>query len=212
MRLIIVDDHNLFREGLAVILQQEADIEVVGLAGSVQEAVESTLKLEPDIVLMDFSLPDGSGAEAALQIVQENPGCKIIFLTMSDADEDLLAAVRSGAVGYLMKNMSPPKLVAALRSVARGESALSRAMTLRVMQELARTKASEPERDPALGKLTRREIEILAHLASGKGNQEIARELVISENTVKYHVHSILGKLDLKDRNEAAAFAREHGI
>lgn len=212
MRIIIVDDHNLFREGLAAILQQEADIQVVGLVGSVQEAVETSRMMKPDIVLMDFSLPDGSGAEAAYQIIQNDPACKIIFLTMSDADEDLLAAVRSGAVGYLMKNMSPSKLVAALRSVVRGESALSRAMTLRVMQELARTKAPALAGDPALGKLTRREIDVLVGLANGKSNLEIASELVISENTVKYHVHSILDKLNLKNRSEAAEFALEHGI
>jgi DNA-binding NarL/FixJ family response regulator len=212
MRIIIVDDHNLFREGLAAIIRQEAGIEVVGLAGSVQEAVEKTLQLRPDVVLMDFSLPDGSGADATRKIIQEFPGCKIVFLTMSDQDEDLLAAVRSGAVGYLMKNLSPSKLVAALRSVMHGESALSRTMTLRLMEELSRTKQPEAAGDPALGKLTTREKDVLLELATDKSNQEIATQLFISENTVKYHVHSILDKLKLKDRVEAGKFAREHGV
>lgn len=212
MRIVIVDDHNLFREGLAAIIRQEADIDVVGMAGSVHEAVDAVRDLKPDIVLMDYTLPDGSGVEATLKIIQDHPNCKVVFMTMSDRDEDLLAAIRSGAVGYLMKNMSPSKLVAALRSVQRGESALSRSMTLRVMQELSRTKEPEQAGDPALAKLTRREKDILVALTTGISNKEIAAQLFISENTVKYHVHSILGKLNLPDRKAATQFAIEHGV
>lgn len=212
MKIIIVDDHNLFREGLSAILQQEPDFEVCGLAGSVQEALAAIRLHKPDIVLMDFNLPDGTGADATTRILQEDPDCKVIFITMSDRDEDLIKAVRSGAVGYLMKNLSPSKLVAAIRSVYRGESALSRIMTLRLMEELARTKETEPAGDPVFGRLTPREKEILISLAAGKSNQEIARQFVISANTVKYHVHSILEKLGVKDRREAARFAQEHGI
>jgi DNA-binding NarL/FixJ family response regulator len=163
-------------------------------------------------VLMDFNLPDGTGAEATEKILQDHPNCKIVFMTMSERDDDLLAAVRAGAVGYLLKNMTPSKLVDTLRVVQQGESALSRSMTLRVMQELARIKAPESIAEPALGKLTRREIEILAEMTAGKSNKEISKYLYISENTVKYHVHSILEKLHLEDRKEAARFAREHGI
>ena len=212
MRIIIVDDHNLFREGLAAIIQQEVDIEVVGSVGTVREAVDVVRALRPDIVLMDFILPDGTGADATRKIIQDDPSCKVVFMTMSDKEEDLLVAIRSGAVGYLMKNITPSKLVAALRSVQRGESALSRSMTLQLMKEFSRTEAPEPSRDPVLGRLTQREKEVLAEIASGKSNQEIARHLVISENTVKYHVHSILEKLDLQDRKEVARFAREHGL
>lgn len=212
MRIMIVDDHNLFREGLAAIIRQEPDIEVVGMVGTVQEAVEAVRQLRPDIVLMDFILPDGTGADATRQIVQDDSDCKIVFMTMSDKDEDLLAAIRSGAVGYLMKNISPSKLVAALRSVQKGESALSRSMTLRLMKEFSQTQAPEPSLDPALGKLTPREKDVLAELATGKSNLEIAHQLFISENTVKYHVHSILDKLNLPDRKEAARFARQHGL
>lgn len=212
MRIFIVDDHNLFREGLAAILQQEADIEVVGLAGNVQEAIEAVSLLKPSIVLMDFSLPDGTGADATRTIIQDYPDCKVVFMTVSDRDEDLWTAIRSGAVGYLMKNMSPSKLVAALRSVHKGESALSRSMTLRLMREFSRTKEPEPAGDPTMGALTQREREILVEIAAGKSNNEIARQLFISENTVKYHVHSLLEKLNLRNRKEAAKFAREHGI
>jgi two-component system NarL family response regulator len=212
MKLIIVDDHVLFREGLAAIIRLEPDIEVAGLVGSVQEAVEMVGTVKPDIVLMDFSLPDGTGVDATRKVLQQHPDCKIIFLTMSDSDENLFAAIRSGAKGYLLKNMSPSKLVTTLRSVQQGESALSRSMTLRLMEELSRTK--EPERlgDAALANLTRRELDILAELALGKTNQEIAHQLYLSVNTVKYHVHSILGKLNLSTRREAAIFAKRHGI
>ena len=212
IKIIIVDDHVLFREGLAYIIRLEADMEVVGLVGTVQEAVESVGALKPDIVLMDFSLPDGTGAEATSKIINEHPNIKIIFLTMSESDENLFAAIRSGAKGYLLKNMSPSKLMASLRSVQKGESALSRSMTLRLMEELSRTKEPERVGDAALAKLTRREQDVLVGLAAGKTNKEIASQLYLSENTVKYHVHSILEKLNLPDRRAAARFASEHGV
>ena len=212
IRLVIVDDHALFREGLASIIQVEPDIKVSGLAGTVQEAVEVVRTLKPDIVLMDFSLPDGTGADATRMVLKEHPDCKIIFLTMSENDENLFAAVRSGARGYLLKNMSPSKLVTTIRSVQRGESALSRSMTLRLMEELSRTKDPERLEDQWLEKLTQREKDVLHVLATGKTNKEIANHLFVSENTVKYHVHSILEKLNLPNRKAAAAFAKEHGI
>ena len=161
---------------------------------------------------MDFSLPDGTGADATRRIISVHPNCKIIFLTMSDSDENLFAAIRSGAKGYLLKNMSPSKLVATLRSVQKDESALSRSMTLRLMEELSRTKIPERQGDAALAQLTSREMDVLVELETGKSNREIADHLYISENTVKYHVHSILKKLNLSDRRDVADFAREHGI
>ena len=209
MKIIIVDDHVLFREGLAAIIRSESDIEVIGQAGTVQEAIEIVRELKPEMVLMDFGLPDGTGADATRTILTEHPECKIIFLTMSEEDEDLFAAIRSGAKGYLLKNMHPSKLISTLRSVQKGESALSRSMTMRLMEELART--TEPPR-PGDPTLTRRELEVLRELASGLSNQEIAERLFISENTVKYHVHSILEKLNLSDRRDAALYAREHGL
>lgn len=212
MKLIIVDDHILFREGLAAIIQKEPDIDVVGLVGSVQETVDLVQRVKPDVVLMDFNLPDGTGADATLKVIQEHPECKIIFLTMSDNDENLFAAVRSGAKGYLLKNMSPSKLIATLRSVQEGESALSRSMTLRLMEELSRTKEPEHLGDPSLANLTRREMDVLLLLTKGITNKDIANQLFLSENTVKYHVHSILEKLNLPNRRAAAKFAKEHGI
>lgn len=210
MKVVIVDDHVLFREGLASIIRPERDIEVVGMAGTVSEAIELAGNVKPDLILMDFSLPDGTGAEATRQILEKHPKCKIIFLTMSEEDEHLFAAIRSGAKGYLLKNMRPPKLIATLRSVQQGESALSRSMTLRLMEELARTE--EAPRQSGEPTLTRRELEVLRELSAGLSNLEIAERLFISENTVKYHVHSILDKLGLSDRRDAAAYAREHGL
>jgi DNA-binding NarL/FixJ family response regulator len=209
MKIVIVDDHVLFREGLAAIIRSESDIEIVGQAGNVREAIEMIEVLKPDMVLMDFGLPDGTGADATRTILQEHPDCKVVFLTMSEHDEDLFAAIRSGAKGYLLKNMRPAKLVSSLKAVQQGESALSRSMTLRLMEELARTKEPPRALEPTL---TRRELEVLREVASGRSNLEIAERLFISENTVKYHVHSILEKLSLSDRRDAALYAREHGL
>jgi two-component system, NarL family, nitrate/nitrite response regulator NarL len=209
IRLLIVDDHALFREGLASIIRSEPDIEVAGLAGSVREAREIAAQIRPDMILMDFSLPDGTGADATRQILTEVPASKIVFLTMSEDDDNLFDAIRSGAKGYLLKNMQPSKLVVALRSVQNGESALSRSMTMRLMEELSRTKKAET---PVDATLTMREVDVIRALASGLSNAEIAAQLFISENTVKYHVHSALGKLGLSDRKQLAAYARERGF
>lgn len=210
MKILLVDDHVLFREGLASIIRSEPDIEIAGLAGTVREAVEMAGRLKPDIILMDFTLTDGSGADATLLILAAQPDSRIIFLTMSEEDEDLFAAIRSGAKGYLLKDMHPSKLVTAIRSVYKGESALSRSMTLRLMNELSHTrKADNFQASPTL---TRRELDVLRAIATGKTNHEIGDELFLSENTVKYHVHSILEKLHLKDRREAVGYARERGL
>src|SRR5215208_108488 len=134
MKIIIVDDHVLFREGLAAIMRPEPDIEIAGMAGTVREAVELVETVKPELILMDFSLPDGTGADATRSILAKQPTCKIVFLTMSEEDDDLFAAIRSGARGYLLKNMRPAKLISSLRSVQQGESAISRSMTLRLME------------------------------------------------------------------------------
>jgi two-component system NarL family response regulator len=209
IRLFVVDDHILFREGLIAIVRSVPDVEVVGQAGSVNEAIELIQTIKPDIVLMDFGLPDGTGADATRMILRNYPECKIVFLTMSEEDDDLFEAIRSGAKGYLLKNLHPTKLISTLRSVQQGESALSRTMTLRVMEELSRTRKAEY---PVEITLTRREIDILRAVAAGLSNQDIANHLFITENTVKYHVHSILEKLKLSSRKEAAAYARTHGL
>lgn len=209
IKLVVVDDHILFREGLIAIVRSASDVEVVGQAGSVSEAIELVRTVKPDIILMDFGLPDGTGADATRAILKEHPECKIVFLTMSEDDENLFDAIRSGARGYLLKNLHPTKLISTLRSVQQGESALSRTMTLRVMEELSRTRKTEY---PAEVTLTHREIDVLRAVATGLSNHDIANHLFITENTVKYHVHSILEKLKLSSRKEAAAYARKHGL
>ena len=150
IKLVIVDDHTLFSEGLASILRSQPDIEVSGVAEFVKEAIDVIDSSKPDIVLMDFSLPDGTGAEATRMVLNKHPECKIIILTMSDNDDNLIAAIRAGAKGYLLKNLSPSKLVVTIRSVHHGESALSRTMTLRLMEELSRTKETDQIADISL--------------------------------------------------------------
>jgi len=212
MKIILVDDHVLFREGLAAIIRSEPDIEIAGLAGSVHEAIELARRVKPDVILMDHGMPDGTGVDATRVIMKDQPQCKIVFLTVSEQDVDLIAAVRSGAKGYLLKNMRPAKLIQALRAVQNGESALSRSMTLRVMEELSHTKETEKPSNSLIDKMTTRELEVLRELVTGKNDIEIANRLFISENTVKYHVHSILEKLGMPDRKAAAAYAIQSGL
>jgi DNA-binding NarL/FixJ family response regulator len=207
MRIMIVDDHVLFREGLAGLLNSEPDMSVVAQAGSVREAILQAYEQQPDVVLMDFSLPDGSGDEASDAILQKLPDCKIVFLTVYEADDKLLAAVRSGAKGYLLKNVPISKLVNSLRGLQEGEAVLSRKMTTRLMAELSRDRPLD-ESKKNLALLSDRELDVLRELLSGASNREIAQKLYISENTVKHHMHSILSKLEVHNRREAVDLAR----
>ena len=212
MRILIVDDHILFREGLTSLLRSQNDMDVVGECGSVHEAVDMASQVRPDVVLMDFSLPDGTGLEATRAILIQLPQTQIIFLTVHDNDERMISAMRAGAKGYLLKNLSVNKLLASLRALERGEAAISRVMMARVLQEFSQP-SPPPVTDPSpLVGLTSREIEVLQELADGITNQEIATRLFISENTVKNHIHNILEKLGLHNRREAIDFARKHGL
>ena len=211
-KILVVDDHVLFREGLVSLLKSQPDFCVVGEAGSVREAITKAHELAPDIILMDFSLPDGTGAEAVENILAGRPDTKIVFLTVHETDEVLFASIRSGAKGYLLKNLTASMLLESLRGMARGEAPISRTMTTRVLEEFSRGKASYRKLDSALQQLTPREMEVLREIASGASNSEIASHLFISINTVKNHIHNILEKLNLKDRRELAAFARQHGV
>lgn len=212
MRVLIVDDHILFREGLVGLLRSQSDMEVIGECGTVREAVETALHAKPDVILMDYSLPDGTGVEATHEILAALPDTSIIFLTVHDNDERMITAMRSGARGYLLKNLSVNKLLASLRALERGEAAISRVMMKRVLEEFAQsTPPVSQEPSPLIG-LTSREIEVLQELADAITNQEIANRLYISENTVKNHVHNILEKLNLSNRREAIEFARKNGL
>jgi two-component system NarL family response regulator len=211
-KVILVDDHIMFREGLANILKSQADFQVIGQAGTAQEAVELVRKLSPDLVLMDFGLPDASGIEATQNIMAEKPNTIIIFLTVYDTDQILFAAIRSGAKGYLLKSQSSAQLLESLRAIEKGEVAISLAMVKDILDEFTRQGTPSDASHSKLSKLTLREFEILKELTSGSSNLEIAQHLSISENTVKNQIHGILTKLNVKNRHEAIWFARQHGI
>jgi len=209
-RILVVDDHPLFRSGLVSLLNGQPDFLVVGVAGTLEESVNKTLELKPDLVLMDFILPDGDGLEATQIILALRPETRIVFLTIHETDELLFSAIRSGAKGYLLKNISVKKMLQLLRGLSSGEAAITLKMASRILEEFARQEWRTPEGDPAFEQLTTRELEILKIIASGATNREIAARLFISENTVKNHVHSILEKLKLHNRREAAYLAARY--
>ena len=209
-RILIVDDHVILREGVVSLLEAQPDFSIIGEAGTVAEAISMAAKLNPDLVLMDYGLPDGTGLEATTAILKVQPETKIVFLTVHQDDEELFSAIRSGARGYLPKNISGSEMVRQLRGLARGDAAMSSDIVGRILAEFARS--PEPVKDGAFEQLTRRELEVLQEVARGATNREIADKLYISVNTVKNHVHHILEKLDVSDRREAARRAAEHGL
>jgi DNA-binding NarL/FixJ family response regulator len=212
MKLLLVDDHLLFREGLSSLLSAQPDMNIVGVCGTVADAVADASTLKPDVVLMDFTLPDGTGLDATRAILAEQPETTIVFLTVHEDDERLFAAIRLGAKGFLPKNISTGELVSYVRGVVRGNAAITPNTTARVMKELSRTDPHRSAPDPAVAELTPRELEVLREVETGAANQDIADRLFISERTVKNHVSNILRKLKLRNRYEAAKFARKHGL
>jgi len=208
--VLVVDDHVLFRDGLVSLFRSTSDFHVVDQAGSVKEGVEKAFYHKPDIILMDFSLPDGTGLDATRAILEELPDCKIIFLTVFETDKNLLAAIRLGAKGYMLKNVSSSSLISSLRALAQGEIAMSRKMMSKVL-EFSRTMPLPPSND-LIAKLSPREIDILCELQDGASNTEIARKLYLAENTVKHHIHSILEKLEVENRRQAGEIARQMGV
>lgn len=212
-KILVIDDHILFREGLMSLFRFADDFEVVGGAGGVFEGIEQARVHKPDIILMDFSLPDGTGLEATRAILAQLPNCKIVFLTVYETDEKLFAALRTGAKGYMMKSVGSSELLASLRAVVRGERAVSRKMMSSILDEF--TNNSQPnnsEDEKLLARLSPREVDILCELESGDTNLEIAQRLFLSENTVKHHIRSVLDKLELENRREAAQFARKNEV
>lgn len=209
-RILVIDDHVLFRDGLVSLFRSTPDFQVVDQAGSVKEGIEKAFHHRPDIILMDFSLPDGTGLDATRAILEELPDCKIIFLTVFETDESLLTAIRLGAKGYMLKNVSSSSLIASLRALAQGEIAMSRKMMSRVL-EFSRSMPVPPTND-RLNKLSPRELDILYELQDGASNMEIAQRLYLSENTVKHHIHSILEKLGVENRRQAGMIAKQLGV
>jgi DNA-binding NarL/FixJ family response regulator len=212
IRVLIVDDHVLFREGLAGIINAQEDMRVIGEAGDGLEAIVKAAQLKPDLVLLDIEMPAIDGVEAAAQIRQENPKVVIVMLTVRDDHAKLFQAIKSGAQGYLLKNIRSADLVEMLRGALRGEAALSPLMAANVLEEfrrLSRKVNSKPGEE--LVELTQREQEVIDLIATGKSDKEIAEILTISLHTAKSHVRNILAKLQANNRREAAAIAREQG-
>ena len=206
IRVLVVDDQQLFRRGLTMLLAVEPGLEVVGEAG---DGVEGTVLAEtaaPDVILLDVRMPKRSGIEACLAIKQSVPSAKIIMLTVSDEEADLYESVKNGASGYLLKDSSIEEVAQAIRVVNEGQSLISPSMAVKLIDEFKQM--SRPERDHASGlRLTDRELEVLRLVAKGMNNREIAKELFISDNTVKNHVRNILEKLQLHSRMEAVMYA-----
>ena len=204
MKILIVDDHILFREGIASLFAGQPDLTVIGQANCVQEAVAMAGELQPDLILMDFTMPDGTGLDATRAILKTQPAMKILFLTVHENDEMLFEAIRMGAVGYLLKNVSVLDMLKQIRSIQQGEAALMPGMTRKILNEFARRSDTQPHSPAELQTLSVRELEVLDQLAGGATNREIAQRLYISENTVRNHVHSILTKLKLQNRTQLA--------
>jgi DNA-binding NarL/FixJ family response regulator len=210
IRLLIVDDQALFREGLRTLLSVQPGVEVVGEAGNGEEALRRAAALQPDVILMDLQMPGMDGAAATRLLKKSQPSSKVIVLTTFDDDENVFEGLRAGAVGYLLKDTPSARLVEAIRLAARGESFLEPSVAAKVVSEFARL---SPRPAEALAEpLSERELEVLRLVARGASNKEIASELVIAEGTVKNHITSILAKLGVSDRTEAAIKARELGL
>ncbi|WP_249666295.1 response regulator [Nocardioides faecalis] len=206
IRVAVVDDQELFRRGLTMLLGIEPGIEVVGEAGDGVEGVELAVKTAPDVVLLDVRMPKKSGIEACVAIKESVPTTKIIMLTVSDEEADLYEAVKSGASGYLLKDSSIEEVAQGIRVVADGQSLISPSMAAKLIEEFKTMSAPERATGPAL-KLTERELEVLRLVAKGLSNRDVAGQLAISENTVKNHVRNILEKLQLHSRMEAVMYA-----
>jgi DNA-binding NarL/FixJ family response regulator len=210
VRVLIAEDHPLFREGMRGRLDRVADVAVVGEAASGEEAVELANKLEPDVILMDIKMPGLNGIEATREIQQANPLIGVLVLTMFEDDDSVFAAMRAGAKGYLLKDSGGEGVVHAIRAVASGEAVFGPGVAERIMGFFSAPRAAAPQR--AFPELTEREEEVLSLVAQGKGNREIARQLFVSLKTVRNHVSNILLKLQVADRAQAVIRARDAGM
>ena len=209
LSVLIADDHRLFRQGMMSLMKTRPDlVRVVGEASSGREAVSMTRELQPDIVLMDIYMPDGTGLEALRAIMESGADTAVVMLTASELDEHLYEAVQLGAAGYLLKNLDADELFDLISGVADGEAAMSRAMAARLLK----TVASHSSRPAPVESLTEREIEVLQLVAQGASNPAIAEELCITINTVKTHLKNILEKLQVENRTQAATYALQSGL
>lgn len=209
-RILLVDDHEVVRLGLRALLDKHPDFEVVAEAGTVKEAIEKTKVHDPDVVVMDIRLKGGSGIEACEAITDQYPDVKVIVLTSYAEDEMLFSAIRAGAAGYVLKQIGGDDLIRAIEAVGRGEALLDPAVTQRVFQEVR--KAAREEEASAFADLTEQEMHVLQLVSEGRTNRQIAEMLYLGEGTVRNYVSSILSKLNVRNRAEAAAYAVEHNL
>jgi two-component system, NarL family, nitrate/nitrite response regulator NarL len=210
--VLLVDDHSLFRSGIRSLLQRNPDFNVVGEAADGVEGIKRARQLQPDVVLLDLNMPGISGLEALQLILQDCPHTAVIMLTVSEDAEDLSAALRAGARGYLIKNIETDYLLRAIRRAAAGEAVVAESMTAKLVAQLQKAATQRIDPISELDRLTPREKEILVCLARGESNKSIARTLCVAESTVKIHVQNVLKKLNLSSRVQAAVFAVEHGM
>ncbi len=208
IRVLVVDDHPIVLKGTRALLEEIDDIEVVGEANNGQVAIEQNLKLKPDVILMDLIMPEMDGIEAIRLITTDQPNAKILVLTSFITDDKVFPAIKSGALGYLLKDSDPEDLVKAIRQVYRGEPSLHPSIARKMLRELGRSTPEKPVPEP----LTDRETEVLRLLAKGADNQEIADRLVIAEVTVRTHISRILSKLHLANRVQATLYALREGL
>lgn len=213
LRILLVDDHTLFRKGLVSLLQQRKDFLVVGEASDGLLAIKAARSIQPDIILMDIHMPRLNGLEALKQIKEKNPAMRIVMLTVSDDENLLFEAVKSGAEGYLLKSLDPGELFSMLNGLSRGEAPISRILAAKILRQFRQIKDNPSEDNSARCEpLTARETMVLERLVLGETNDQIANVLKISENTVKIHVCHILEKLHLQNRIQAAVYAVRHGL
>ncbi len=211
-RVLLADDHALFREGLSGIIASQADMEVVGEAGDGLEALVKAQQLKPDLVLMDIQMPGMDGLEATSKIKQALPGTTIVILTVRDDDQKLFEAIKNGAQGYLLKSIHSREMLEMLRGALRGEAAISPLLAGRMLEEFRRLAAQRAQAPCEEDLLTPRELEVLARVAQGMSDKEIASELSLSLHTIKSHLRNILTKLQVNNRRQAVQSARERGL
>ncbi len=214
IRVLLVDDQALFREGLETLLSVHKDIQVIGQAGNGQEAIDLALKFRPNVILMDIQMPILDGIGATRRLRQLFPDCRVIALTTFDDKETIFDALRAGAVGYLLKDVGSAQLAESIRVTARGESFLEPSVAAKVVAEFSRVSSAEVATRPEVlpEPLSDREVDILRLIISGASNREIAESLFITEGTVKNHITHILGKLNVRDRTQAALKGKELGL
>jgi NarL family two-component system response regulator LiaR len=210
IRVLMVDDHRLFLEGLRGLLEMEPDLRIIGTAANGYEALAAVERLQPDVVLMDINMPGLNGVDATRQIIQQYPATGIIILTMYREEEQVFQAIKSGARGYILKDVETAEVVAAIRAVARGESRIEPVLATRLLQEFQRV-WQETGTDPR-SRLNEREVAILRLIAAGLSNKAIAADLGFAEKTIKNYITVIFQKLHLSDRTQAAVYAVQHGL